>query len=60
MSTDNSNDEPNLEDVMVPTETVTPDHREHAKEGKHLDTEELDRRAEHEQELVDGDSAGDN
>jgi len=32
-----SHDEPNLDDVMTPTETVHPDHREHAKEPKHLD-----------------------
>ncbi|UZF59317.1 hypothetical protein LH935_28460 (plasmid) [Gordonia polyisoprenivorans] len=48
-----SNDEPTLDDVMAPTETVHPDHREHAKSPKHLDSEELDERAEHEHELVE-------
>ena len=38
---------------MVPTETVHPDRREHAKSPKHLDSEELDQRAEHEHELVE-------
>jgi hypothetical protein len=45
--------EPALDDVMIPTETVHPDHREHAKSPKHLSDEELDQRAAHEQELVD-------
>lgn len=47
------NNTPDLDDVMVPTETVTPDHREHAKEAKHLDDDALEKRAEHEQQLVD-------
>lgn len=47
--------EPNLDDVLVPTEEIHPDHREHAKEGKHLDDDELARRTEHERSLVDGD-----
>jgi hypothetical protein len=38
---------------MVPTETVHPDHREHAKSPKHLDDDQLDKRVEREQELVD-------
>jgi hypothetical protein len=46
-------DEPTLDNVMVPTETVHPDHREHAKSPKHLNDDALDKRAEHEQELVD-------
>ena len=46
-------DVPELDDVMVPTETVHPDHREHAKSPKHVDDDELARRAQHEQQLVD-------
>lgn len=49
------NEQPNLDDVMTPTEEVHPDHRAHAKEGKHLDDDELDRRTEHEREIVHGD-----
>lgn len=45
-------DTPDLNDVMVPTEDVHPDHREHAKTSRPLDEEELRRRAEHEQEEV--------
>jgi len=47
-----SHDEPNLDDVMTPTETVHPDHREHAKEPKHLDEDELARRTQHERDEV--------
>ena len=47
------NDAPDLDDVMTPTEDVTPDHREHAKEPKQLDDDALAQRAEHEQQLVD-------
>lgn len=43
---------PNLDDVMVPTETAIPDHHEHAKAPKHLDDEDLDQRARHEEQLV--------
>jgi hypothetical protein len=46
-------DEPTLDNVMIPTETVNPDHHEHAKSPKHLDDNELDQRVEHEQELID-------
>ncbi|GAA2064259.1 hypothetical protein [Williamsia deligens] len=49
-----SPDEPNLDDVIVPTEEVHPDHRAHAKEGAHLDQDELDERARHEEQLVHG------
>lgn len=44
--------DPNLDDVMVPTEQAHPDRREHAKEPKHLDQDELDRRTEHERAVV--------
>ena len=48
---------------MVPTEEVHPDHREHAKQGKHVDDDELERRTQHERELVaegsDGEDSGD-
>ncbi len=40
--------EPNLDDVLVPTEEPHPDHREHAKTAKHLDEDELASRTEHE------------
>ena len=43
---------PDLDDVMVPSETVHPDHREHAKSPKHLDDDELARRTEHERKEV--------
>jgi hypothetical protein len=42
--------DPNLDDVMTPTEQATPDHHEHAKTPKHLNDDELARRAEHERE----------
>jgi hypothetical protein len=38
----------NVEDVMIPEENATPDHREHAKAPHPPDDEELERRAEHE------------
>lgn len=41
--------------VMVPTEEVRPDHREHAKEAKHLSEDELDQRTQHERDIVDAD-----
>ena len=46
-------DAPDLNDVMVPSEEVHPDHREHAKTSKHLDDDGLERRTEHEREIVD-------
>lgn len=36
-----SNERPDLDDVMTPTEEAHPDRREHAKETKHLDDAEL-------------------
>lgn len=42
-----------MDDVMVPTETAHPDHREHAKAPKHLNDDELAKRAAREQQLVD-------
>jgi hypothetical protein len=53
MATDN--DEPNLDDVMVPTEVAHPDHRAHAKTDKHVDDAQLERRTEHERQLVEDD-----
>ncbi|MBB2992844.1 hypothetical protein FHR72_004349 [Mycolicibacterium iranicum] len=55
MATDDAAD---LNDVMVPTEQVHPDHREHAKESKHLDEDELERRTEHERKIVDAERPG--
>jgi len=46
-------DAPDLNDVMVPSEEVHPDHREHAKASKHLDDDDLERRTEHERAIVD-------
>ena len=51
-------DAPDLNDVLVPTEEVHPDHREHAKQSKHLDDDELERRTEHERRIVDAQRAG--
>ena len=45
---------------MIPTETVNPDHHEHAKTPAHLDDDELAKRAEHEQALVDDAKNGEN
>jgi hypothetical protein len=50
-----ADDEINLNDVMVPTEDVHPGRRAHAKEDKHLDEDELQRRTEHERQLVERD-----
>jgi hypothetical protein len=50
-----SNERPDLDDVMTPTEEVHPDRKEHAKEGKHLDDAELQARTRHERELVQRD-----
>jgi hypothetical protein len=47
-----SDDATDLSDGLVPTESVHPDHHEHAKESKHLDDEELASRAEHERKIV--------
>lgn len=49
------NDEPQLDDVMVPTEEVHPDRREHAKMPHPIDDEELERRTEHEREEIRAD-----
>ena len=50
-----SHDEPNLDDVMTPTESVHPDHREHAKVPKHLDEDELARRTQRERDELGAD-----
>jgi hypothetical protein len=52
-----TNEQPDLDDVMTPTEGVHPDRREHSKDAKHLDDAELDRRIRHEREIVHGDSS---
>lgn len=41
---------------MIPEEEVHPDRHEHAKEGKHLDEAELERRTQHERDVVHGES----
>jgi hypothetical protein len=45
-------DAPNLNDVMVETEEVHPDRREHAKAAKHPDDDELERRTQHERDIT--------
>ncbi|MDZ7931854.1 MAG: hypothetical protein U5N21_18095 [Rhodococcus sp. (in: high G+C Gram-positive bacteria)] len=47
-----SHNEPNLDDVLTPTEQAHPDHREHAKTPKHLDEGDLAARTEHERDEV--------
>lgn len=49
------NDNPDLNDVIVPTEQVHEDHREHAKEPRPLDDDELARRAQHERDVTGAD-----
>ena len=48
-------DQPNLHDVITPTEATQPDHQEHAKSPKHLDEDELARRTQHERDEVAAD-----
>jgi hypothetical protein len=38
-------DREDISEVMIPSEEVHPDHREHAKTPKHLDDDELDQRS---------------
>ena len=38
------NDQPDLDDVLPVHEQAIPDHHEHAKVGKHLNDDELQRR----------------
>lgn len=45
-------DQPDLDDVMTPTETPHPDQHEHAKSPKHLDDDELARRTQHERDQL--------
>jgi hypothetical protein len=52
-------DRDDLNDVMVPTEDVHPDRREHAKSPKHVDDDELERRTEHEREELAADRGSD-
>jgi hypothetical protein len=51
-------DAQDLNNVMVPTEEIHPDRREHAKEPKHLDEDDLDRRTQQERDIVDADRPG--
>lgn len=55
MSTPN-HDTPTTDDVLVPTEDVSPDHREHAKDP-HPSDELLEARTQHEREQVGSDDA---
>jgi hypothetical protein len=48
-------DNPDIGDVMVPTEEMHPDHREHAKEPRRLDDGELERRVQHERDITGAD-----
>ena len=51
----NTQDEPELRDVMVPEEQPHPDHREHAKTPRPVDDDELAARTEHERRQVEAD-----
>jgi hypothetical protein len=44
--------EPTLDDVLVPSEDVRPDHHEHAKLPRPVDDDDLEHRAEHEREVT--------
>jgi hypothetical protein len=46
------NEQPDLDDVMTPTERTHPDHHEHAKSPKHVDEDELARRTQQERDEV--------
>lgn len=46
-------DAPTLDDVMEPTETAVPDHRQHAKADPRPDDDDLERRTEHERRLTE-------
>ena len=50
-------DAADLNDVMAPTEQGHPDRGERAKESKHLH-DDLDRRTQHERDIVDAQPAG--
>jgi hypothetical protein len=50
-----SHDQPTLDDVIEPAETVHPDHRDHAKTPKHLNDDELDERTQLERDEVQAD-----
>ncbi|WP_375481366.1 hypothetical protein [uncultured Jatrophihabitans sp.] len=51
-----NHDQPNLDDVIEPTEQIHPDHRAHGKTPKHLDDDELEQRVAIEEDEVDADS----
>ena len=48
-------EQPNLDDIIEPTEQATPDHHEHAKTPKHLNDGALEERTQHERDEVDAD-----
>jgi hypothetical protein len=48
-----TNNEPDLDDVMTTTESAHPDRREHAKTPHRVDDDELAERTEHEREQVE-------
>jgi hypothetical protein len=50
MSENTSNDQDTVEEPMVPTEDVHPDHRAHAKTPHRVDDDELAERAQHERD----------
>lgn len=52
------NDEPTLDNVIVPTEETHPDRREHGKMPNPVDDDELARRTEHEREEIRADQEG--
>ena len=55
-----ADDREDVFEVMIPSEEVHPDHREHAKTPKHLDDEDLARRTQHERDIVGGDKPSPN
>jgi hypothetical protein len=48
-------EDPEISDVIVPTEEVHPDHREHAKQPHRIDDDELERRVQHERDITGAD-----
>ena len=48
-----SHDAAHLDEVMVPTEQLHPDHRQHAKEAKYPSEDDLERRTHHERDTVE-------
>ena len=52
---ENPDNAPDINEVMVPTEEVHPDHHEHAKQPHPIDDGELERRVQHERDITGAD-----